>query len=57
MENSKEFNQFLENSKKGFEYNSEGKDWNKDLSEFYAYINAKLAFENNQILIRIENNK
>ncbi len=57
MENSKEFNHFLENCKKGFEYNSEGKDWNKDLGEYYAYVTAKLAFENNQILKRLESNK
>lgn len=57
MENSKEFNQLLENCKKEFEYNSEGKDWNKDLDEFYAYVTAKLAFENNQILKRLESKK
>lgn len=57
MENSREYTQFLENCKKDFEHNSEGKEWNKDLGEFYAYVTAKLAFENNQILKRLESNQ
>ena len=57
MENNNEFNKYLKNSEKDFAYNSNGKEWDKDLGEFYAYITAKLAYENNQLLKKVIDDK